>query len=81
MMDMTNERLNESLDIIKFIREHRELKILANNSKDFNIMKSFQADHSHKCVMNLESDGESVNSSLTECSDSNASGGENAIID
>ena len=31
--------------------------------------------------MNLESDGESVNSSLTECSDSNASGGENKIIE
>ena len=29
-------------------------------------MKKFQIDHSHKCVMNLESDGESHNSSLDE---------------
>ena len=69
--------MDESLDIIKLIRELRELKILANNSKDFNIMKSFQADHSHKCVMNLESEGESMNSSLTECS----CGGEDEVID
>ena len=77
MMEITNMRMNESLDIIKFIREHRELKILANNSKDFNIMKSFQADHSHKCVMNLESEGESINSSLTEGS----CGEEDEVID
>ena len=29
-------------------------------------MKKFQIDHSHKCVMNLESDGDSHNSSLDE---------------
>ena len=40
-MELTESRMNESLDIIKLIKELRELKILANNSKDFNIMKSF----------------------------------------
>ena len=72
--------MDEYLDIIRLIKQLRELKILANNSGEFNIMKSFQIDHSHRCVMNLESDGESVNSSLTECSSSDSSCGENSII-
>ena len=43
-------------------------------------MKSFQVDHSHKCVMNLESDGESINSSFTEGSVTDNSG-EDYIIE
>ena len=67
---MVNDKMDGYLDIIKLVKQLRELRILSNNCQNFDIMKSFQVDHSHKCVMNLESDGESINSSLTECSGS-----------
>ena len=40
----------------------RELKIIKDNSKEINTLSKFEIDHSHKCIINLDSSSDSVSS-------------------
>ena len=65
LFDQTTEKLESELNIVKIIRNLREMKIYLNNNLLDRQIK-FHINHSHKNVINLDSSGISVKSSMLD---------------
>ena len=66
LFNKTEHRVKRDLNLIRIVKNLRELKILSNNSPLMNEYMKFETEHSHKCVINLESSGVNENTSNSE---------------